>query len=252
MKAIAVIGYHHTGKTTTVVALVKALSAKGYKVATIKDIHSEKFRADTAGKNSALHVDAGSIQSIARGLHDSAVIYPRQLTLQEMLSRIEADFLIIEGMKDAPVPKIVCAADPNELKELVDDSSIAISGIIADSDYQDSSLPIFSSIRDADKLCSYVIERSFEVLPAADPECCSRCGSNCYDMCCEIVQGRKSRTDCVLDGHKRISLKVAGKELLIVPFVQDILKDTIMAVISNLRDVEAGKDIEIRIHNEGE
>jgi|GEM_PF-7107489 len=36
MKAIGVIGYHHTGKTTLVCALIKELTARGYKVVSIQ------------------------------------------------------------------------------------------------------------------------------------------------------------------------------------------------------------------------
>ncbi|HQB97633.1 MAG TPA: molybdopterin-guanine dinucleotide biosynthesis protein MobB, partial [Candidatus Cloacimonadota bacterium] len=111
MKAIAVIGYHHTGKTTTVVNIVRRLSELGYRVATIKDIHSEKFRADTPGKNSALHIEAGSNQTVARGLYDTSLIFPRTLALNEIVPHLSADFLVIESMKDAPVPKIVCAKE---------------------------------------------------------------------------------------------------------------------------------------------
>ncbi|MCB5262321.1 MAG: molybdopterin-guanine dinucleotide biosynthesis protein B [Candidatus Cloacimonetes bacterium] len=248
MKAIAVIGYHHTGKTTTVMSIVQALTAKGYKVATIKDIHSDKYRADTAGKNSALHVEAGSIQTVAKGLYDTAIIYPKPLPLNEILPHIVADYLIIEGMKDAPVPKLVCAESTDQLDELIDDTCIGICGLIANTPYTHPSLPVFRLPQGASALCERVLSTSFEILPASDPECCSRCGGTCYEMAAAIVQGRKSRSDCVLDGKNSLILKVGGKEVVIVPFVQDILRDNILAVLNNLRDIEPGKDIEIKLH----
>jgi molybdopterin-guanine dinucleotide biosynthesis protein B len=247
MKAIAVIGYHHTGKTTTVLALVRALTARGYKVATIKDIHSGKYRADSPGKNSALHVEAGSIQTVARGLYDTALIYPRTLPLNEIIAHLQADFLVIEGMKDAPVPKIVCAKEAAELPELIDDSCIGISGIIASEGFHHPELPGFKLPEDAEALCDTALNKCFELLPAADPDCCSRCGSSCLQMAKDIVQGRRKRSDCVLDGKSGISLTVDGKAVQIVPFVQDILKDSILAIVKNLRDIPANKEIEIRI-----
>lgn len=247
MKAIAVIGYHHTGKTTTVMSIVQALKDKGYKVATIKDIHSEKYRADTAGKNSALHIEAGSSQTVAKGLYDTAIIYPRSLPLNEILPHISADYLVIEGMKDAAVPKLVCAANTGQLDELIDDTCIGICGLIANTDYSHPSLPVFRLPQDAAALCERVIATSFEILPIPEEECCSRCGSSCYEMAKAIVQGRKSRSDCVLDGENSIVLKVDGKQVVIVPFVQDILQDTIMAVLKNLKDTDISKEIEIQI-----
>ncbi|MCB5271743.1 MAG: molybdopterin-guanine dinucleotide biosynthesis protein B [Candidatus Cloacimonetes bacterium] len=247
MKAIAVIGYHHTGKTSMVVALVKALSARGLRVATIKDIHSEKYRADTEGKNTALHIAAGSVQTFARGLYDSAMIYPRPLSLQEILPHIEADFLIVEGMKDSALPKIVCAANTAELDELVDDSTIAIGGLISEDLKHYDGLDIFNAQRNAERICQLVLDKSFRILPMALPECCSRCGSSCYQMAQDIVQGRRSRDECVMDASQSITLEVAGQQVSIVPFVQDILQDTIMAVLGNLKDTDISKEIKIHI-----
>ena len=68
MKAIGVVGYHHTGKTTLATLLISALSGKGFEVASIKDIHSEKYRADKEGSNSWKHAQAGANQVFARGL----------------------------------------------------------------------------------------------------------------------------------------------------------------------------------------
>ena len=51
MKALAIIGYHRTGKTTVATTLIKELTKQGYNVCSIKDIHSEAFRCDTEGKN---------------------------------------------------------------------------------------------------------------------------------------------------------------------------------------------------------
>ena len=247
MKAIAVFGYHHTGKTTTVVNLVRELCARGYSVATIKDIHSEKFRADTPGKNSALHIDAGSKLTVARGIYDTAIIFPKTLPLNEILPHIVADFLVIEGMKDAPVPKIVCAESAAQLTELVDDTVIGISGIISQNSFKHDRLGVYGMPQDASALCDLVLTKSFEMLPAADPECCSRCGGSCFQMAGDIVQGRRKRSDCVMDGSSKISLKVDGKEVLIVPFVQEILRDSIMAVINNLRDIVPDREIQINI-----
>lgn len=247
MKAIAVVGYHRTGKTTMVVALVKALTARGLRVATIKDIHSEKYRVDTEGKNTALHIDAGSVQTFARGLYDSAMIYPRPLSLQEILPHIEADFLVVEGMKDAALPKVVCAANTAELDELLDDSAIAIGGLISEEMKHYRGLDIYNAERDSERICQLVMDKSFPILPMALPECCSRCGSTCVQMAQDIVQGRRTRDECVMDSSPSITLEVAGQEVSIVPFVQDILQDTILAVLKNLKDTDISKEIKIQI-----
>ncbi len=41
-----------------------------------------------------------------------------------MVSCLQADYLIIEGLQNAPVPKIVCAENTVQLDELIDDTCI--------------------------------------------------------------------------------------------------------------------------------
>ncbi|MGZ5520959.1 MAG: molybdopterin-guanine dinucleotide biosynthesis protein MobB, partial [Halobacteriota archaeon] len=49
MRVIAVYGSSKTGKTTTVVEIVKELRVRGYSVATIKDVHVNDFAFDAVG-----------------------------------------------------------------------------------------------------------------------------------------------------------------------------------------------------------
>ena len=150
-------------------------------------------------------------------------------------------------MKDAPVPKIVCAETEDQLDELIDDTAIGISGMIANKLTSYKNLPVFCLQNGMDDLIQLVLTKVFDVLPTPDPVCCSRCDSNCYQMAQDIVQGRKSRTECVLDGKASITLQIDGKQLNIVPFVQDILRDTILALVQNLKDVNPVGNIDITI-----
>lgn len=257
MKAIAIIGYHHTGKTTAAVALISALKQRGYKVCSIKDIHSEAYHADKEGSNSAKHAAAGSSAVFARGIYDSALILPgtqkpdgsyTQPDLAEIISYLKADFLVIEGMKEAPVPKIVCAQSTEQLDELVDETSIGISGIIASELDSYHGLPVFCLEKHQDAFVDTVLKRSFEILPCSPPECCSACGKDCYQMACDIIQGRAKRSDCVQDNAKELVLKIGGDELVIVPFVQKLLRDSILSFIHNLKGVDKAGKIEISIN----
>jgi molybdopterin-guanine dinucleotide biosynthesis protein B len=247
MKAVSVIGYHHTGKTTTVVALIKALKARGFSVSSIKDIHSEAYRADQAETNSDKHRQAGSDAVYARGLYDGALIFPKPLDLNQITPHFSSQFLIIEGMKQAPVPKIVCAKSLDQLEELVDDSTIAISGMIASTIREYKGIPVFCLQDRLVELVNLVIEKSFAPLPDVDSECCGECGTDCYSMAGDIVQGRRLREDCVLDSRQELTLCVNGTPVQIVPFVQRLLRDTIRSFVKNLKDVDADSEIEIKI-----
>jgi len=247
MKALAVIGYHHTGKTTLVCTLIKQLTALGYSVASVKDIHAEGFRVDVPGKNTAKHAEAGSKMVFAKGLQDSGLLFPRSISLKEMLPYLSADFLIIEGMKEAPVPKLVCAETTPQWDELIDETTIGLSGMLADSHKSYKGLPVFCLQHNLQELTDLVISKSFEILPLSDPECCSACGKTCFQMAKDIVQGHARRSDCVLDGSKELILSVGGKETVIVPFVQKIMREVILALVDNLKDIDPKGEINIKI-----
>jgi molybdopterin-guanine dinucleotide biosynthesis protein B len=247
MKAIAVIGYHHTGKTTLVTTIIRELKALGHSVVSIKDIHSQQYRADTPGKNTALHMDAGAEAVFAKGLHDSALIFPNSLSLKDMIHHLKADYLIIEGMKDAPVPKLVCAETTDQLDELIDDTCFGISGLIAGSMESYSGLPVYCLQKSTKELIQSVIDNSFAILPLSEPECCSECGKSCYNMAADIVQGRAMRSDCVLDANPQMQLMVNGSEVVIVPFVQKIIRDVVLSLVDNLKNIDPDGNVEIKI-----
>jgi molybdopterin-guanine dinucleotide biosynthesis protein B len=248
MKAFAVIGYHHTGKTTVVTELIRSLSAKGYRVATIKDIHSEAYRADTEGKNSWKHIEAGAEMTFARGLYDSSLIFPKPMSLKEMTALLQCDYLIIEGMKDAPVPKVLCAENIEQLEELYDDTVIALSGKIASVVKNWQEPPIFDCRTEIEPLTKLVTDKVFELLPDSDPACCQVCGMTCYEMAGAILRGEKLRSDCQTDNPQQVKITLNGKPLTIVPFVQNLLRDMITAFLGNLKDAEPNADIKIEIN----
>lgn len=247
MKAFAVIGYHHSGKTTVVTSLVKSLTQKGYKVATIKDIHKEDYRVDTEGKNTWRHIQSGAVMTFARGPQDSALIFPEPLSLKQMTALMECDYLIIEGMKDAPVPKILCAESTEQLEELYDDTVFAVSGKLADGKTEWQEPPLLDAFTELDKLTALVQDKVFELLPDSDPACCSACGLSCYEMAKAILRGDKHRSDCKTDGSKQVKLTVDGKPVVIVPFVQNLLKDILLGFVSNLKDTDHQGNIQIEI-----
>ena len=121
MKVLSVAGYHHSGKTTAVVSIIKELKKRGYKVQSIKDIHYEDFTMETPTSNSWKHWQASDDTVIARGLNETYKIWHRHLGLPEMLLEMQADYVIVEGMKTAALPRIICAKDDEQLAELVND-----------------------------------------------------------------------------------------------------------------------------------
>jgi len=246
MKVFSVAGYHHTGKTTTTVELIKELKRRGHKVVSIKDIHAENFTMEKSGSNSWRHWEASDDTVIARGLDETYQIWHRKLTLNEMLDHLTADYVVVEGMKTAALPRILCAKDETQLTELMNGTVFAVSGIFADNNTEYKGIPVISSRKEIKRLTDLVEEYVFPVLPQADPECCTSCGTDCFGMVENILADKKKRDECKTDRRPGISLKVDGKEVKIVPFVQDNIKNVILALTRNLKGCEKGK-IEITI-----
>ena len=247
MKVFSVAGYHHTGKTTAVVELIKELRKRGNKVVSIKDIHFEDFTMEKEDSNSWKHWEASKEVVFARGINETYQIWHKKLSLNEMLEHLSADYVVVEGMTSAALPRIICAKDEEQLEELVDGTTIAISGKYSDNHLKYKELTVYKAKEDICKLVSLVEDKVFDVLPQSDPKCCSECGTDCYGMVENILAGKKVRNDCKTDRNLKIEIKIDGKELKIVPFVQRIIRDTNLSLMNNLKGKTTGK-IEITIN----
>lgn len=104
MHIIAVIGGKHSGKTTTVEALVKGLVKRGYKVGTVKHVSQKDFSMDTAGKDTWRHTQAGAIMTATVAANEIATIRKgdtSHYTIHDIVKPFqnEVDIIIIEGFK---------------------------------------------------------------------------------------------------------------------------------------------------------
>jgi molybdopterin-guanine dinucleotide biosynthesis protein B len=61
-----------------------------------------------------------------------------------------------------------------------------------------------------------------------------------------ILKGESKRSDCVIS-NTDIEVTVNGKPLKMVPFVQDILRNTALGVLRELNGYQEGADIKITI-----
>ncbi len=239
MKAFSIIGYHRTGKTTLVVNLLEELKKRGYKVASIKDIHRADFTMEKEDSNSQKHLKASENVVFARGLKETHQIWKRQLSLNEMLSHLDADFVIVEGMKKSPLPKILCAEDEQQLNELCDDTVFAVSGNYAEENSEFKKLPTYPTTTNIEKLVDLIEEKVFPKLPLK--ENCKACKLSCREMTAQILQGNKTRNDCATEKYFGIRLKVNAQDIELVPFVQKAFKDSILGFVRNLKGADRGK-----------
>jgi len=127
MPIIAVVGSKQSGKTTTVEALVRGLTERGYRVATAKHIHEAHFTIDTRGKDTWRHAQAGAKVILSVAPNELAII-KRVNTSEYDLGNLveqcgkEADILILEGFrelvaKNLSVPKVVTVKSVEEVSK---------------------------------------------------------------------------------------------------------------------------------------
>jgi molybdopterin-guanine dinucleotide biosynthesis protein MobB len=107
MKIIQVVGRSNSGKTTFICRLVPILKVRG-SVAVIKHLADHDFSLE-AGRDTTCFFDAGADISIGVD-RQKAVVATRSNDLDRILANLAAenlDFVVIEGFKQRPFPKIV-------------------------------------------------------------------------------------------------------------------------------------------------
>jgi molybdopterin-guanine dinucleotide biosynthesis protein B len=156
LKVFSVYGYSLSGKTTTIECLIRELNKRDYTVGTVKDIHYERFAIDTIGSNTDRHRKAGAELVTARGLYETDILFKERLPIPEILKFYTQDFVILEGVTDFDVPRILCASSTEDVKKRMNPSVFALSGIISNELTCCDKLPVISAIRDIEKLTDLV------------------------------------------------------------------------------------------------
>lgn len=111
---VAFIGRSGAGKTTLMERVVRELSVRGRRVATVKHHSHVGFEIDREGKDSWRMARAGS-RHVVVASPDKVAAYrtlDRELSLEEVVAGIEdADIILVEGYRDANVPHIEVVRD---------------------------------------------------------------------------------------------------------------------------------------------
>jgi len=156
MKVFSVFGVTDSGKTTTVENIIKELKARGYSVGSVKDIHYEKFTMESEGTDTSRHREAGADLVTARGIYETNILYKGKLPLDEILKHYTQDYVILEGVCDADVPKIICAHNTEEIRERMDRRIFAVSGVIANTIEEFEGLPVINSVKNTKALVDLI------------------------------------------------------------------------------------------------
>jgi len=246
MKVLSVCGITGSGKTTTIEQIIRGLTARGYRVGSVKEIHFEAFAIDPSPtSNTNRHRLAGAGLVTARGYHETDVLFPAMLEMRKILSFYEGfDYVVLEGVDDIPVPTIVTAHAREDLTAKWSDFVFCVSGRIADELTEHNGVPAISAITDADALVDLIERVVYDLLPDADPKCCSACGRTCRELGAKILRGEAKRGDCAVD--RGVELYIGGRRVDMVPFVQNVLRGTVLGVVRELNGYSEGAEIVVK------
>jgi molybdopterin-guanine dinucleotide biosynthesis protein B len=163
MKIVAVYGSSKSGKTTTIVEIVKELRLRGYLVATIKNIHANDFVFDTVGKDTWRHWKAGAEVVGLRAPTESILMIKRSMTLDELIRHIHSDYLVLEGFRGTALPKILCARDEKDVEGELQDTVFCISGAVSAQLSVYKGIPVINALLNAAELVDLVERRSLKL-----------------------------------------------------------------------------------------
>jgi len=239
LRAIGIVGYKNSGKTTLSGALAQELVKRGHSVAAVK--HSSESMDFLGTDTSKLkeHVDQVGFVSP----EESGVFLKGERSLDEILTHLDADMIIIEGFKqELSYPKIACLSGRAEDENLFNGLIICAMGP-SDQMGEAGGQDVTYFNRDAiERIADLAEEKAFK-LPRLN---CGGCGyENCYGLAREIVAGAKTVDDCV-SLHPSVEVLVDGKPLAMNTFISRMVGDTVKAMLSSLRGFARGK-IEIKI-----
>ncbi len=161
MRVFGIAGFKNSGKTTLIVALLRILTGRGFKVATIKHAH-HRFNIDHPGKDSYRHRDAGAeeviVSSQKRWAHIRELGDQVEPPLDEFLGRIgPVDLVLIEGFKHSAHLKLeVRGSDSKE--PMLAESDQNVCAIVSDAPLANSSVPVLDRA-DVDGIADFILQQ---------------------------------------------------------------------------------------------
>lgn len=213
---VSVVGTSDSGKTFLLEKIVPRLTAKGYRIATVKhDVHG--FDIDREGKDSWRHKQAGALTVVLSSPDKIAVIkdLDKEQTLEE-IRRIwirDADMILTEGYKRSRYPKIEVSLFKNPGELLCTSQDDKLIAVVTNESFS-LDVPVFRD-SEIDQLVDLLEER-FLKQPSPSP----------------------------------VEIALDGEPMVLSPFVSQAVWKTFRAFLSTLKGWDPAKAVEIRMPGE--
>jgi len=170
MNVYGIAGFKNSGKTTLVVELVRELTGRGLRVATVKHAHHQ-FDIDQPGKDSYRHREAGAdeviVASRRRWAHIKELREANEPELGELLAHVgPVDIVLVEGYKHGDHPKLEVRRTELDHPPLVG-TSASIRAVVCDGPL--AALPVPLLARDDVPAIADFILRDLDYAPNKPP-----------------------------------------------------------------------------------
>ena len=257
MKVFSVVGNNEAEKDRVIKNIISELKKRRYRVGSVKDI--DRSLSEVKDKDRFKSETLGSDLTTYRGEGYTDISFQERLSLDEILMSYDHDFVILDGIEDENAPKIRCIdkdISDEDLKEeyLTDEKLDGLVFVISKgasvdlaSEYSKNGIPIINTLDDIRLLVDLIEKTVYEKLADFPAKCCKKCGYSCRELGEKILKGEMDRGDCVLDDSK-VTFEINGKEIEMVPFVQRILKNSVLGVASELEGYKEGQPIKVEIN----
>jgi len=233
VRAVAVIGFKEAGKTTLAARIVELLVSRGYRVAALKHAHggltlgsTDSARLFKAGASVSLAVSGDAVERLERG----------RLALPDALSQLRSyDFLVVEGFKeDFPGVRVAVVRSDEELRQLM--HPLTIAAYTPTGGVGSAGVPVFKP-GEEEGLVDLILEKAFE--PPAGLNCGFCRYGSCIALAVAMLRGEATIRDCVVLSSK-VRVLVDGRPVELNPFVQDLFRRVVTAMVSSLKGVPEG------------
>ena len=240
MKAIGIVGFKKSGKTTLVTAIARELSNKHYRVAIIKHSSEPLNYGKTDTGKFMLEVPEVALITPTH----AEIIWKGGWDLKQVIPFFSANFLIVEGFKSLKYfPKVLCLRDDSEKNLLACGLELFTCG-------RDASLKerkvidyLIGEEKDIKEMAELIEKKSF-LLPDAN---CGKCGyENCYSLAQAIIKGKELVQKCSYE-QEYISIKVNGKKVNLNRFMEKLYQSLLRGMLAPLKDISPLDKAEIEI-----
>ena len=230
-KAVSVVGFKKSGKTSLVLELARELTARGRKVAAVKFTHSG-LDMDEETDTSRFARECVSVAGFAPGV--TTLHWNTQRQLQDILPLLGADIVLVEGGKSLTwLPRFVALGTAEDESVLGNGLALATWGT--------GSLPGIPRASSVAELATLAESHAF-TLPGLD---CGACGrESCLELAREIVAGAAGVKDCVAMKAKLV-VRVGGQRLALNPFLDRLITNTIRGLLTELKGNVPGQQVKI-------